>query len=211
MNQCRSHQFFAVILAGLLVASPCPGQEAPAVRKLNIVIIEGDGAVNNVKQRLAREPVVQVTDENNRPIGGAAVTFFLPNQGAGGSFTGGRNFLTVITDSNGRATASGLRANTLAGQYAVRVAASYQGVSASASIAMSNAVLTAGGLGAGLGLGSLSFWQIVPVIAMVGTLAGTGTIAAIHGQDITVEGPGGSAAKPPTTVTPGTPVVGPPR
>src|SRR5690349_10386612 len=39
--------------------------------KLNIVIVEGEGAINNIQQRVAREVIVQVNDENNRPVGGA--------------------------------------------------------------------------------------------------------------------------------------------
>ncbi len=56
---------------------------------LNIVIIEGEGAINNIKQRTAREPVVQVEDENHKPVAGAAVIFALSDQGAGGTFAGG--------------------------------------------------------------------------------------------------------------------------
>lgn len=55
-------------------------QAGEAIKKLNIVIVEGEGAVNNARQRVARDPMVQVEDENRKPIAGAAVVFLLPNQ-----------------------------------------------------------------------------------------------------------------------------------
>src|SRR4051812_20333682 len=48
---------FSVFLAFCIAAS---AQVAPM---LNLVVIEGEGAVNNIRQRTAREPVVQVQDE----------------------------------------------------------------------------------------------------------------------------------------------------
>src|SRR3982074_2151596 len=95
--------------------------------KLNLVIVEGEGAINSVRQRVAREPVVQVEDENHKPVAGAAVTFLLPNQGAGASFANEARSLTVLTDNKGQAVARGLRPNNINGQYQVRVNASFRG------------------------------------------------------------------------------------
>jgi hypothetical protein len=36
--------------------------------KLNIVVLEGDGAINNIRRRTAREPVIQAVDENRKPV-----------------------------------------------------------------------------------------------------------------------------------------------
>src|SRR5579863_9420151 len=85
----------------LLLASfwivPAFGQDqAP---KLEIVIVEGEGAINNIKERVNREPIVQVEDENHKPVAGAVVVFFLPNQGPGGTFFDGTKSLTVTTDA----------------------------------------------------------------------------------------------------------------
>jgi hypothetical protein len=68
--------------------------QAPA-HTLNLVIVEGDGAINNIRQRTAREPIVQVEDENHKPVAGAAVIFLLPEHGAGGTFADGSHSLTV--------------------------------------------------------------------------------------------------------------------
>ena len=52
---------------------------------IKIVIQEGQGAINNIKERRAKEPVVQVLHEDGEPVVGATVTFLLPDTGASGS------------------------------------------------------------------------------------------------------------------------------
>jgi hypothetical protein len=97
-----------ILLPAILIqSSPISAQDAQpsAPGRLSIVIVEGEGAINNVRQRVAREPIVQVEDENRRPVAGAAVTFLLPNQGAGASFANGAQSLTITTDAQGRAVA----------------------------------------------------------------------------------------------------------
>src|SRR5215813_6869743 len=102
------------VLISLPLAPVAGAQEAPP--KLNIVIVEGDGAINNIRQRTAREPIVQVEDENHKPIAGAAVVFLLPDQGASGVFANGSHTLTVMTDSQGRAVARGFHPNGVQGK-----------------------------------------------------------------------------------------------
>jgi hypothetical protein len=142
----RATRFWAIVTALVLAT----GQLATAqtVTALKIEIVEGDGAINNIKQRVSREPVVQVTDENDRPIGGAIVTFTLPQTGAGGVFANGSHLLTVTTDASGRAAAVGLRPNNVAGNFQIRVTASHQGQTASTSIPQSNAAALATGVSA---------------------------------------------------------------
>jgi hypothetical protein len=124
--------------------------QAPGVSKLNLVIVEGEGAINNVRQRTAREPIVQVEDENHRPIAGAAVLFTLPQSGPSGTFANGAKTLQVLTDSKGRAIAKGLRLNDVSGKFQIQVEASYKGLTATTTINQANAVLTAGTAAAGI-------------------------------------------------------------
>lgn len=189
--------FLAIVLSYLLAAPILPAQAPAAVPKaLNIVIVEGDGAINNIRQRVAREPIVEVTDENRKPVAGAIVTFLLPGSGPSGAFPGGANTLTVTTDSMGRAAARGLRGNALEGSYRVRVTASYQGLTASTEFGMSNAAAAAAA-----GMSAAKIWTI---IAIAGAAAAGATFAATRGSD-------SPAPRPPVGVTPGTPTVGPPR
>ena len=54
-----------LLLSNLLSAKPAESPQAAPM--LNIVIVEGEGTLNNVKQRVNREPIVQVEDENHKP------------------------------------------------------------------------------------------------------------------------------------------------
>jgi hypothetical protein len=185
-----------------LTCAPGYAQDQPAPTALNIVIVEGEGAINSVRQRVAREPVVQVEDENRKPVAGAAVTFLLPNQGAGASFANGAKSLTVVTDDKGQAVARGLRPNNVNGQYQVRVNASYRGQTANTSINQTNALTAAAAAGAGAGIST----KLLIILGIAGAAAAGGAIAATRG------GNGNNTPNPsPTILTPGTPTVGAPR
>ena len=174
----------SLLMSALIACTGGPilhGQDAP---KLKILIIEGEGATNNIKQRTAREPIVEVQDENNRPVGGAIVTFTAPNYGASGTFQGGSKLFTVTTDSNGRATARGFQPNSAKGQLKLQVRAQSNGQSASSEINMTNV-----GAGGGAGMStSAKWWTVVAV----------GAGAAIAGG---VLGTRGSSTTPPSTTT----------
>ncbi len=179
--------------------APAAGQAQPVPAKLNILIVEGDGAINNVRQRTAREPIIQVEDENRRPVAGAAILFMLPDSGPSGVFEGGGRTLATKTDSAGRAVAKGLRVNQVQGKFQIQVQATYEGVTASATIAQVNAVLTAGAAGGGIS------GKMIAILAAVGGAAAVGAVVATRG--------GGSTTTPPsnpTTISPGTPTVGGP-
>jgi len=180
----------------LTLPPPAVAQEAGAIKALNIVIVEGEGAINNVRQRVAREPIVEVTDENKKPVAGALVTFMLPGNGPSGVSSNGANTMTIATDNAGRAVARGLRVNNQAGNYQMRVTASHQGLTASASISMTNAALAAA---AGIGAAKLLI-----ILAVAG--------AAVAGSTVAINQSGKSAPVPASIgVTPGSPTVGPPR
>ncbi len=59
---------------------------------------------------------MQVEDENHKPVAGAAVVFFLPSSGPGGTFANGSQTLTVTTDSTDHAAATGIKPNHQLGQ-----------------------------------------------------------------------------------------------
>ncbi len=201
-----SYLLVSVLLANLL-GPPAIAQQ-PAPTALQILIVEGDGAINNIKQRVNREPIVQVEDENHRPIAGAAVIFFLPNQGPGGTFSNGSSTLTTTTNAQGQATARGIRFNTQAGPMALRVTASFAGLSVSAVINQTNVVgAGAGGASssAGGGMSAATKWLII--LAVAGGAAAAGGIAATHGGG----GGGGTSTTTTTTITAGTVTVGAPQ
>lgn len=171
---------------------------------LNIVVIEGEGAINNIRQRTAREPIVQVEDRNRKPVAGAAVVFMLPEQGASGVFPNGSRMLTVMTDENGRAAARGLRPNTVKGEMKIRVNASHQGQTGSTTITQTNAIVGAAAAAAGGGLAA----KWIAVIVAVAAAATVGGVVAATGDNGNGTAPG---PRTPATVTPGAGTVGPPR
>lgn len=181
-------------------------QQQPPPSKLNLVIVEGEGAINNVKQRSVREPIVQVEDENHKPVAGASVAFLLPGNGASGTFANGSRLLTVMTDQNGRAVMNGFRPNNVAGQLQIRVTASYQGRTATAIITQTNviAAAAAGGIAAG---------KLIAILAAVGGAAAAGVAVAVtRNGGSSPSSPSGPGAPPtPTVISPGSPTVGPPR
>lgn len=181
-----------VFLSCLLLVNMLGAQTAPA---LNIVVIEGEGTLNNVKQRVNREPIVQVQDENHKPVAGAAVIFFLPNSGASGTFANGSQTLTVTTDSSGRAVATGIHPNHTLGKMQIRVTASANGLSASTTITQTNFS------GASVGRG-LSTPAKLAILGAVVVGIGVGVYFGVKG----------GSAGPTTgiTITPGTPTVGAP-
>lgn len=179
----------ALLLSWLLVLDGAPP-------KLTIVILEGQGAVNNVRQRTAHEPIVAIRDKDNRPVAGASVTFLLPESGPSGVFPNGSHITTTVSDEKGQAAGLGLRPNRVAGGFQIRVTASHQGQTASASISQTN-------------VGSPPSrvpGKLIAVAALAGG-AVTGVVIARRG------GPGGAtsgkAARP--TIIPGTPEVGRPQ
>jgi hypothetical protein len=168
--------------------------------ELRIVIVEGDGTINNIKQRVNVEPVIEVRDPDNKLVEGAAVVFFLPAQGPGGTFSNGTRTLTTSTDRMGRAAARGIRPNNQTGRFDIRVTASYQGATASAAITQTNISGATPG-GGGMGVGTKA-WIILAICG--GVVAGA-VLAATH------KGSSGSSGTPPIVITPGTPTVGAPQ
>jgi hypothetical protein len=175
------------------------GQAPPRepVRKLNIVIMEGEGAVNNIKQRTARDPIVRVEDENHRPVAGATVTFLLPQSGPSATFPNGARTLTAFTDQTGRARALGLRPNSVPGKFTIQVNASSQGLTSSAVVAQTNvlaATAVAGAVSA----------KVIAILVIAGGAVAGGTLVVTGGKG----GDKDDRKLPiPTTITSGAPRV----
>src|SRR5580700_10985036 len=112
-----------------LISAQEPDKAAlqPTVVTINIGAVEGDGAINSIRLRRAHEPVVRVVNSIGQPVSGATVTFLLPATGPSGSFLDGGLSLTTQTDSQGKAVGRGLRPNAIAGQFRIRVTASWKG------------------------------------------------------------------------------------
>jgi hypothetical protein len=162
---------------------------------IHVVVVEGEGAINNVRAARAKEPIVRVEDANNRGVAGAVVTFLLPADGAGAMFGNGGRSLTLTTDDRGEAVARGLHANRMQGNFQIRVNASQAGQTAAASINQTN-----------VDPGSHSSRKIA-LLAIVGGAAAGGAAVAFRGGKAKPAAPGPSG----TVVVPGNPSVGGPQ
>ena len=129
-----------VVALGLLVQTTqaVKAQAAEDQPPFRILVIEGEGSINNIKQPVNRGAVVLVEDENKNPLSGVAVTFYLPAEGPSGLFPNGGRTLTVFTDEKGLAASRGIRFNNLVGLMKMRVTASLFSQSANAMITQTN-------------------------------------------------------------------------
>jgi hypothetical protein len=189
----------AVVISCIL-ASPAGAQDAG----IKIVVQEGQGAINNIPQHRAKEPVVQVQHEGGEPVVGATVTFLLPDTGPGGTFADGARMLNIQTDEKGLATGRGLKPNATAGRFVIRVNASYHGQTANTTVAQINAI-PAGATSGGNGKKFL-------IIALIGGAAAGGLAAALGGKSGSSSPTSSPVTTPAGTVlVPGSPSIQPPH
>lgn len=189
---------------GPLVA---PASQAPPASRelggLRMVVLQGEGAFNDIQRKTGRDPVVEVRDENDRPLAGAQVVFSLPESGAGGTFEGGIRTFTTTSDPNGMASARGLKPNSVEGRFQIRVMASVGGKTGTVAITQSN-TLAGGAVVPGQHGGGGKKWLLL----LVAGGAASGILAAKSGGSKSTPPPAGPA---PTILSTGTVTVGGPR
>ncbi|MGA2135548.1 MAG: hypothetical protein ABSH50_24930 [Bryobacteraceae bacterium] len=186
----RFTQWLAVVLS-VVVARP-------AATVPRIEVTEGDGAINSVRLHRAKEPAVRVVDQDGHPLPNIAVTFVLPNQGAGGTFANGQNTLTVMTDAYGQAVGHGLRPNASVGQFQIRVTTSLQGQVATATIMQTNAEPGKGGASS----------KTVLILALIGAAGAAGAAVALKGKSPSSSSTQSSSS---ITINAGSPTFGAPK
>jgi hypothetical protein len=195
-SSARKSTRVSLAVTSMLLSVLASAQTRPP--SLRIVVVEGEGAINNVLQHRAKDPVVRVVDENDGPVTGATVTFMLPDSGASGEFGGGVRTLTILTDENGEAVGRGLVPNQAAGNFQIRVVASAHGEMADMVINQTNAEPA----------GARGHSKKFLLIALIGGGAAAGAALAARG---------GGATQPPTNnpppivITTGTPAIQPPH
>src|SRR4051794_26271116 len=98
----RDVAWLAVLLSAAVLAAE------PAASGLKVVVLDGENAVNIVRDQTAVQPVIQVRDRNDVPVAGATVVFRI--RGKSATFSNKIKLLTMPSDSEGRAAMIGLRA-----------------------------------------------------------------------------------------------------
>jgi hypothetical protein len=195
--QCKTRNLTAAIcLASLHLTSVCGFAQSPATpSKIFIQILDGEGALNDIRGRTAREPIVEIDDENHRPIAGAVVIFTSPGSGPSATFANGLSTFQTTTLNDGRAAATGFKPNSASGSYQIQVSANFGTLSSVAVINQTN-------VSASSSTPSHHAARPLPMkaIAIVATVAGGAIVAgylATRGQHS-------------DTVTAGAPTVGAP-
>jgi hypothetical protein len=82
--------------------------------------------------------VVQVLDQNSRPVQGADVIFRFPANGPGANFSNQQTAQTFRTNPDGQAAAVGWTANQQVGTFQVKVSASRGNEAGEVTISMNN-------------------------------------------------------------------------
>jgi hypothetical protein len=132
MNSSLPARLLCIMLAVLLgvpsgfaqasASGPQNAATKTAGAPLTVAVLEGNNIVNSLSLLRAVAPVVEIRDQNDFPVEGATVVFQLPEQGTGGTFTGGATSFTTRSDSHGQAT-SPLIIPKLAGKFSIRITA----------------------------------------------------------------------------------------
>ena len=199
------------ICLSLIVAVSCQAQQVSGPKSdlvqsggLKIVVVQGDGAENNLRTRSATQPVVEVRDDGDKPVPGAEVVFQLPPAGPGGVFNGWMRTQTARTGPEGRAQTNGFAPNEEEGRFNIRVTATSGTKTSNAIIAQTNTRGTGSG-GGPKAKSRKTMWTIIAIVGVAGLTGGI--IAATRGGSSTAD----TVVTVPVTISPGPITVGGPR
>jgi|SRR5579863_1182317 hypothetical protein len=143
------------ILALLLALPPSAAAQTPAqappqppaqltplatlqTQDLRVIPLAGNGEFNDLQRLIMSPLVIQVLDQDGRPVEGAQVVFDFPVQGPTATFGNKQTSLTTRTDADGQAAATGWVANTV-GTFQVKVTATRGNETGQTLISMTNA------------------------------------------------------------------------
>jgi hypothetical protein len=105
---------------------------------LRIITLSGNGEINDLQRVIMAPVVVQVLDQDGRPVEGAQVVFNFPVQGPSATFANKQSSQTTRTNADGQAAATGWVANTV-GTFQIKVTASLANQTGQTTISMTNA------------------------------------------------------------------------
>jgi hypothetical protein len=164
---------------------------------LNLLVLEGQGAINDIRAPRAMTLVIEVRDENYRPLEGAAVDFQLPIRGPSGFFEGESRKKPVTTNVQGQAAAT-FTPNMERGRFTIQANASFGNRTGMVSIVQRN--------GQPESTTWMSRHKTLMILMAVG-VAGGATAAILT----TRSGSSSASSKPTVTITSGIPTFGSPQ
>ncbi len=135
---CRPAMSVALCISLALPSTAlCADPEPPG--GLRVIVVSGEGGVNNFVRKQVAPIEVEVRDERSRPVSGARVRFTLPSIGPGGRFADGSRAAEVYSDERGRAAVGSFLPNEHEGRFSLLVDAISKGREASAVVSQTNA------------------------------------------------------------------------
>jgi hypothetical protein len=186
-------------------AASAPAQPVgalPVEQSLKILVLAGSGEENDLERRVMAPLVVQVLDQDDRPMVGAEVVFRFPINGPGATFTGGKTSATVRTNGGGQAAATNWMANGV-GAFQVHVNASYGNQVGETTVSMSNVTRVSVQAKKAKGESLWSHgWFKIAVIGGAAVAVGLGVYFGTRG--------GSKSSGSTVTISPGSPTVGAP-
>ncbi len=117
------------LLSAVLVFGPYLGAQTPAgagdnsVQELHIRPADNTLSEYPAGSIYDKGIAVEITDQQNSPVSGVAVTFRLPESGATGVFGDGNRIAVAYTDSNGQAAVRNIQWGNTAGTLLLRITA----------------------------------------------------------------------------------------
>jgi len=159
--------------------------------------------MNDLERHVMSPLVVQVLDQDDRPVEAAEVVFRFPLEGPGASFADGKTSRTVRTNGQGQAAALGWMANDQVGAFEVKVTATYASQMGDATIPMLNVTRIVEEPKKASKNGG---WWTPTKVKLIIAAGAVAAVAAI----VIVKTTGGSGT-PTVTISPGAPTVGGPR
>jgi hypothetical protein len=200
MSNRLTGRLLPYLVSCLLLGAAARGADRP----LQVLVLEGEGAFNDINKGTARAPVVEVRDENGKVVPEARVVFHLPEMGPSGTFADGSRVFVASTDREGRAGAIGLKPNRVEGPFQIIVTVSAGARTGRAEVRETN-TLAGGDRAMKSGHG-----RLLGILLAVAGAAGGGIIAATRGGGGSSSS-GTAAAAVPTTLSAGTVTIGGPR
>jgi hypothetical protein len=195
-----------VCLAALATQAVGYGQTAAvsvaAPSALFIDILQGEGALNDVRARTAREPIVEVRDENHKPVAGVVVLFVIDNNagGLGATFNGAQAF-SMTTGADGQAVGRGFEITKTTGKFHISIDARQGNLHTRAVINQANVLQVSHiALVNELATVASSKAGLVALIEIAAFGAVTGTVIATNpGSAVTITTGTGTVGAPGTT------------
>ncbi len=190
-------------------AAPAP---LPTIESLKVIALAGRDEVNDIQRKVMAPLVIEVLDQNDRPVEGAEVVFRFPLEGPSATFASGRTSQTVRTNGRGEAAATNWMANSQVGRFPVHINASYGNQVGQITFSMSNSTKVAQSqsgttvLGPGQEKHAGWFSPMWVKIAVIG-----GSAALVAGIILATRGGSSKSSGATITISPGAPSIGGPH